>query len=198
MLSAHKPASLLHLPEMATSCPRPCICWGCSLAASRQPSSLCPTWPIPVHGRALAGAAPSSQASICLPAAPRSHFLPTVMHSLGLLPLHQPASLFPLPEMAHSRLQSCPGCSCSLIASRHTSSLTMRWPIPAHGLALATAAPLSQPCHRSSPSQSLPPPACGRTPTGAAHSLPAGIPLPSPHAGCAVGSTLVATLNLSW
>jgi len=79
-----------------------------------------------------------------------------------------------------------------------SSFQTMRWPIPARGLALAAAAPSSQPCHCSSPFQRWSSPACGHAPTGAAPSLPAGIPLPSSRAGCAVGSALVVTLNFSW
>src|SRR4051794_40239592 len=89
LFPAGKPSSRFTDPEMADSSPSSRTLWSCSLFASRHRSALFPRWPIPVHVRALAGAAPSSQAGI--PAAPHGH-LPAVAHPLGLLPLHQLSS----------------------------------------------------------------------------------------------------------
>src|SRR5947209_7431084 len=92
------------------------VCQPATLIASRHPCSLSPRWLIPAPGRGcdppsmfrfptspisfphrpLAGAAPSSQAASALPPPGDGHLLPTVAHPLGLLPLRQPASFFPL------------------------------------------------------------------------------------------------------
>ncbi len=154
LLRHRKPASLLPLPEMARSrpgSPPGCGCFllasrhrcsltlrwpiphpgrGCSLIARRHSPSLSHRWPIPVRGHALAGAAPSSQSGIPVPSAGRRQFLPAVAPCLGLLPLRQPASLSPLPEMATSCPQPCTRWGRPLFASRHRGSPTLRWPIP--------------------------------------------------------------------
>ena len=52
---------------------------------------------------------------------------------LGLLPHRQPPFLFPDPEMAGSRPWSRTSWGCSLTASRHPYSLTLRWPIAVPG-----------------------------------------------------------------
>src|SRR5438045_415779 len=64
---------------------------------------------------------------------------------LGLLPARQPAAILPLPEMARSCPPSCTRWGCSLLASRHPCSLTLRWLIPVHGLVVAGAAPSREP-----------------------------------------------------
>src|SRR5438270_517414 len=139
LLPHRKPASLVPLPTMAHSC-------SLLQVASRPPSTLCPTWlipvpggglsliaswhlcaltlrwPIPVHGHALTGAVPAPQAGIPLTASPPRQILSAVMHSLGMPPHRQPASLFLASEMAHSCPRSCIRWGCSLSASRQPSS----------------------------------------------------------------------------
>ncbi len=141
LLPARKPPSPFRHPQMAHSSPWSHPRRGCPLFASRHHCSLALRWPIPVHGRLLAGAAPCSQAGSPLASPRNGRFPPAVMHSLGLLPLRHPAYLFPLAHLANRYPRPCTLWSCSLLASRHPSCRSQRWLIPACGLALAAAAP---------------------------------------------------------
>src|SRR5579859_4324533 len=101
-----------------------------------------------------------------------------VAQALELLPSREPASLFlfPLPEMAHSCPPSHTRWGYSLLASRRRCSLTLRWPIPARGHALAETAP-------SCLSQRCPHPARGLALAAATACSQAGIPVPPPRDG---------------
>ncbi len=94
------------------------------------------------------------------------------MHSLALLPLRQPASLFPYPDMGNS------APSLALLCHRKPPSLLPlpRWPVPGRGHALAGPAP-------SSPSATAVPSPCVRQFLPVViHSLGL-LPLPSPRDG---------------
>src|SRR5579862_96441 len=139
-------ASLFPLPTVAHSCPRSCTLWGCSLFASRHPSSRCPTWPPAACDRARAGAAPCSHAGVPVPlASPRDgYLLPAAMHSPGrsFFASRHPSSHCPTWRPAacdRARAGAGPSSPAAI------SSLTVRWTILARGLALAGLFPLRQP-----------------------------------------------------
>src|SRR5579862_4822550 len=152
-----KPASLSPLPHLANWCPRSRPLWGRSLLASQHPSSLPrlanafplspPAWDCslltsphpcsltlgwlnPVHGLALAGVVPCSQSPH--PCSLTLRWLIPV-HGLALVggvPCSQAGILLASPEMATFCPRPCTRWGCSLVTSRHPSSLTLRWPIP--------------------------------------------------------------------